>query len=86
MQLSQRVGRDKANITRMIELLERIGLVARQPNPTDARSQLVHLTLEGDAVLLRAREAGAHALATITNHLSAEEKANLIAGLMALLR
>ncbi|WP_051260973.1 MarR family winged helix-turn-helix transcriptional regulator [Desulfovibrio inopinatus] len=38
---------DHANITRLADGLERIGLVRRLPNPADRRSQLIETTPQG---------------------------------------
>lgn len=56
---------DRANLTRMIRDLENRGLVARRPDPEDARRKRVHLTSKGRStyerffreVALPAREA-----------------------------
>ncbi|MDR7317520.1 MarR family transcriptional regulator [Brevibacillus nitrificans] len=46
-ELSSRVGKDQANVTRISDLLERKGYLVRQPNPEDKRSSLVCLTEAG---------------------------------------
>lgn len=38
---------DRANISRHVAHLERLGFVARRPDPEDGRAQLVHLTRSG---------------------------------------
>jgi len=50
-ELSKRVGKDQANVTRISDLLERKGLVLRKPNPEDKRSSLVCLTEEGKQII-----------------------------------
>ena len=45
--------------TRLIAELERRGLVSREPDPEDGRSQLIRVTPEGEAELVRARQARA---------------------------
>ncbi|MGE7667163.1 MarR family winged helix-turn-helix transcriptional regulator [Ureibacillus composti] len=49
-ELTQRVGKDQGNVTRILELLEKGGLVKRTPNPADKRSSLVFLTEEGKGI------------------------------------
>ncbi|QRG67732.1 MarR family winged helix-turn-helix transcriptional regulator [Brevibacillus choshinensis] len=46
-ELSKRVGKDQANVTRISDLLERKGYLVRKPNPEDKRSSLVCLTEAG---------------------------------------
>lgn len=46
-ELSKRVGKDQAYVTRISDLLERKGYLVRQPNPEDKRSSLVCLTEAG---------------------------------------
>jgi len=45
------VGKSPANITRMLDRLEKKGSVSRQNNPDDRRSTLVFLTREGESLL-----------------------------------
>jgi len=42
--------KDHANITRMIDLLEKKGLVLRKDDPQDRRSKLIYLTEKGKAM------------------------------------
>lgn len=44
---------DRANLTRMIRELEQRGLIARRPDPDDARRKRVHLTEKGRATYER---------------------------------
>ena len=47
---SDLVGRatfDKATVSRAVAQLEKQGVVARQPDPSDARRRLIHLTVAG---------------------------------------
>lgn len=55
--LARRTDKDPANITRLVDQLERKALVRRVANPNDRRSQLLYVTEEG--------KASAHALAPI---------------------
>ena len=48
-ELAQSTFRDKASITRMIDALEKRGLLARHPDPRDRRRHVIKLTAEGRA-------------------------------------
>jgi DNA-binding MarR family transcriptional regulator len=48
-------GIDKGAVSRQLALLERVGLVARQPDPDDGRAQRVAITDEGRKRLEHAR-------------------------------
>jgi len=41
------IGKSPANMTRILDRLEKKNLIVRRDNPEDRRSQLVHLTIEG---------------------------------------
>ncbi|HZG17785.1 MAG TPA: MarR family transcriptional regulator [Candidatus Bathyarchaeia archaeon] len=49
-ELAKRVGKDQTNITRILDQLERKGLVIRKPNQEDRRSFLAYVTDEGRAL------------------------------------
>jgi DNA-binding MarR family transcriptional regulator len=48
--LAERTSKDRHNITRILDLLERNGLVRREPDPEDRRSRRIYLTDEGRAL------------------------------------
>lgn len=50
-ELSIRVGKDQANVTRICELLIQRGLVSKQQNKEDKRSFLMYLTTEGQSLV-----------------------------------
>lgn len=50
-QLGQIVEKKPANITRILDRLEKKNWVERQPNPSDRRSSLVFLTREGGQII-----------------------------------
>ncbi len=50
-QLCLSVGKKPANITRILDRLEKKGWIKRQPNPADRRSSLVYLTREGERII-----------------------------------
>lgn len=49
--LCSSVGKKPANITRILDRLEKKSWISRQPNPDDRRSSLVFLTDEGERVI-----------------------------------
>jgi DNA-binding MarR family transcriptional regulator len=53
--LSDYFGIDKGAVSRQVALLERTGLVAREPDPGDGRAQLLVVTGEGRKRLAHAR-------------------------------
>jgi DNA-binding MarR family transcriptional regulator len=53
--LSDYFGIDKGAISRQVGLLERVGLVSREPDPDDGRAQLLVMTTEGRKRLAMAR-------------------------------
>jgi DNA-binding MarR family transcriptional regulator len=54
--LSDYFGIDKGGVSRQVALLQRLGLVAREPDPDDGRAQRLVLTPEGGTRLTAARE------------------------------
>lgn len=48
-------GTDKATISRQTALLEKIGLVSREPDPTDRRAQTISVTTHGRRRMQAAR-------------------------------
>lgn len=50
-ELADRILRDKAAITRHLDLLEHKKLVVREHNPTDRRQNLLHITVAGRRLL-----------------------------------
>ncbi len=54
--ISNRLDRDKAQITRVINELAQKGLIKKQKNPNDQRSQILTLSSEGEEVFKRFRE------------------------------
>lgn len=53
--LSATLNRDKARVTRLLQDLLTLQVVARQPHPVDKRSQLLTLTEQGHASLAQVR-------------------------------
>ena len=54
-ELAERIGTDAPSATVIVNDLERRGLAARQPHPTNRRAKLVSLTAEGKEVIARTR-------------------------------
>jgi DNA-binding MarR family transcriptional regulator len=50
--ITQAVGKDQGNVTRILDLLVKRGLVKRRSNPNDGRSSLVYLTEEGKGLMV----------------------------------
>ena len=50
-QVAAQIGTDTAGMTRLLDRLERKGLVRRQPHPADRRSVVIEVTAEGRAHL-----------------------------------
>ena len=61
-------------MTNRLDVLERAGLVERQPDPNDRRGTLIQLTKKGKEVLDRAMEAHLQGEADMAAHLSRDEQ------------
>lgn len=75
--LAERTEKDQANVTRIIDLLEKKGLVRREKNSTDRRSMLVHLTDEGERLRERLAPIEESVVKASLSGMSEEEKALL---------
>lgn len=64
-------------MTNRLDVLERAGLVERQPDPNDRRGTLIELTKKGRALLDRAMEAHLQGEAQMVAHLSKDEQKRL---------
>ena len=73
-ELTQRVARDKSQMTRMIGSLEKKGLVKREPSKQDARVSLVCLTAEGETVVGDLKQAVAETIGEILSPITASEE------------
>jgi DNA-binding MarR family transcriptional regulator len=67
-------------MSRLVDGLERDGLVRREADPDDARGVLVRTTPKGTRVLTRGRAQRLHTLATELDRLSPEELAAVARG------
>jgi DNA-binding MarR family transcriptional regulator len=73
-QLAKALGRDRAAITRMTDILEELGLLTRLPDNDDRRVNLVHLTQKGRDLETAAAQCAIESLAQLTNNFTPEEK------------
>ncbi len=83
--LAQEEGLKPQSLSRLLAMLEREGLVERNPDPEDRRHLMTTITIRGRAALLDAGEARRTWLTDVmTEKLSPAERATLIeaAGLM----
>lgn len=65
--------RDKPSMTRLIDNLEKAGLVERKTSPTDRRANLIYLTDEGRFIEEMANDAIAHTVETALRGLNEEQ-------------
>ncbi|MEO0343954.1 MAG: MarR family transcriptional regulator [Pseudomonadota bacterium] len=75
--LTERMARDKSQMTRAIKALEQKGLVARETAPDDARVSLVFLTADGKEVVAQLRDALTKVIDEILEPISTADKAEL---------
>jgi DNA-binding MarR family transcriptional regulator len=72
-ELARRMPSDPSTVRAMLVLLERAGLVQRDPHPTDARARTVALTAAGKRKFQRLWRAGQSIRAQMTGALEAGE-------------
>lgn len=73
-ELSVRLGRDRAGITRMVDILEEQGLLTRISDKDDRRINLIYLTKKGRELEPLAAENAQQSLDDMTCGFSEEEK------------
>ena len=76
--IAQRMRRDKAQITRVLNELQASGLIRKRDNPTDRRSQLLELSTAGTAMMQRIKQLEPQTLAHMTRDIDADEVALFI--------
>ncbi|MEL0168700.1 MAG: MarR family winged helix-turn-helix transcriptional regulator [Pseudomonadaceae bacterium] len=76
--IAQRMRRDKAQITRVLNDLLEGGLISKASNPADKRSQLLHPTPEGEQLMLRIQQLEQQTLARMTRDLTQQEVEHFI--------
>jgi DNA-binding MarR family transcriptional regulator len=64
--LAAALGLDPSSVSRQVSSLERAGLVAREPDPSDRRATRLALTSHGRDVIATLREARTRALVRVT--------------------
>lgn len=73
-ELTEKVARDKSQMTRVIRSMEAKGLVKRQPSPTDGRVTLVSLTSAGEDVVSQIQKAVAETIDEVLGPISQADK------------
>ena len=73
--LVHRMARDKSQMARTLQSLEKKGLIVRAPDPDDARAALLSLTEEGRRTVRELENAVAHVLEGVLAPFSPEERA-----------
>jgi MarR family 2-MHQ and catechol resistance regulon transcriptional repressor len=76
-ELADRLGRSKAQMTAILDALDRRGLVRRERHATDRRRVGVRLTLAGRAAHARAEPARSAAIVSLMEGLSGDQRAKL---------
>ncbi|NIK76219.1 MarR family transcriptional regulator for hemolysin [Paenibacillus castaneae] len=71
--LAIRIEKDPANITRLVDQLERKSLVSRVANPSDRRSQLLYITESGRASVIALAPIEASFVEQLISNLTEEE-------------
>ena len=82
--LGNALGRDKAQMTRTIQLLERKEMVVRQTSETDGRVSLIRLTDKGNAFAIEIQRVLTSVLDDVLQPLSQEDRAQFEATLKSL--
>lgn len=76
-ELADRLGRSKAQITAILDTLDRRGWLRRERHATDRRRLCVRLTLAGRAAYARAEPVRTAAIVTVMDALSGDQRAKL---------
>lgn len=84
--LAESIGRKKNTVTGLITTLEERGYCRREPDPDDARAQLVFLTEKGEAMRRIQAEVSAELLRKAWGNTDEQEQAACVRGLEAVLR
>ncbi len=83
-ELAARMPSDPSTVRAMLVLLEKQGLVEREPHPTDARARTVNLTKAGARTFQQAFDAGQEVRDQMVESLSASETRTLLSLLQRL--
>ncbi len=83
--ISSLLGRDKAQVTRLVNTMIDKGLLVRAPNPHDKRSHYLTITEAGSVVVKEIRKIHAETFQLMTENLTPDEVTDFqrIAALMA---
>ncbi|MEM9168278.1 MAG: MarR family transcriptional regulator [Pseudomonadota bacterium] len=84
-ELARRLARDKGQMTRFVQSLERKSLLVRMENPDDRRVTLIELTQAGEALVAAFRAALAEVVNAMLVDVSRSERAQLLKTLQKLL-
>jgi DNA-binding MarR family transcriptional regulator len=79
--LAETLGIERARLVRLLDGLERRGLIERQPSPSDRRSHALVLTREGQRSLRRIKALAAAHEANLVERLGPEKRQALLAAL-----
>lgn len=79
--VAQRLGIERARLVRLLDVLERRGLIRRRPSASDRRSHALHLTRDGQRDLRRIKALAARHEARLAERLGAERREALLAAL-----
>jgi MarR family transcriptional regulator, transcriptional regulator for hemolysin len=80
-QLAEAVGIREATLTHHLGGMERLGLITRERDPENRRTQLLALTADGEAMFLALRDAAVAFDRRLRRGLNAEQVTALAAGL-----
>jgi DNA-binding MarR family transcriptional regulator len=72
-EIAEKTSKDKPNITRMVDALERKHLVFRQPDPRDRRKYCIYLTKEGKHLQEHLMPLAQNLRERVTQNLTAQE-------------
>ena len=75
--LVRHVGRDKSQMTRLVQMMEMKGVIARTPSPTDGRVTLLHPTEKGCAFVSTIRALMSEVIDEVLAPLPAKARAAL---------
>jgi DNA-binding MarR family transcriptional regulator len=79
--VAERLGIERARLVRLLDGLERRGLIRRRASPRDRRSHALILTRKGQGELKRMKLLAAAHEANLTRRLGPEERASILASL-----
>jgi DNA-binding MarR family transcriptional regulator len=74
--LASFLGRDRASVTRMADILEDQGIVTRIPDKDDLRIKLLYLTKKGRELEKRATECSKHIIELILKDFTSQEQSD----------